>query len=422
MPPPAAAPPAPARAGLKTRRQLLLTGSNRQPTCHITQQELTCGKSGRQLSLLRSGVGRARQGCARSRRRSAATGGRGAGPPWVPLSVAQPCIWRLLQLASVATFRALPQTPGLQASPQAGQQARFSLFAASLANCFTELLRRRGRPDMDQEQPPAATEAEVRAAAPPACAACPCPAADGGRADQRRGAAAAPRPPRPRPLLPCHRSRNLRQAEKMAGRCAAAPQACRCRRCYTRTGGAPPPFNRAPLPAPLAPCCLPQAPSPPDSAAPETKKGGGKPGQHLLKHAVTPEAQAAAAEHLGTDQLEAGLKIRSLRCGPVDPRSLRRPAGAGRVWAAAGAVRGGRGSAAALLCATHGWPAPPWLLCRQPELRAMFTRVFGFPTASGNNGGWRGRAWRWPGGALAQHECGPGLGRTSPAPCVPTLH
>lgn len=115
----------------------------------------------------------------------------------------------------------------------------------------------------------------------------------------------------------------------------------------------------------------------------------GKPGQHLLRHAVTPEASAAAVEHLGADPVAAGEAIWRLRHArgldgmaflprvespttsePRRPHLHAPPPGARRPLTAALPAR----LAARCLC------------CRQPELRVMFSKVFGVPTQSGNNG------------------------------------
>ncbi|PRW57828.1 hypothetical protein C2E21_3333 [Chlorella sorokiniana] len=80
----------------------------------------------------------------------------------------------------------------------------------------------------------------------------------------------------------------------------------------------------------------------PAAAAREAAVAGvpGRPGQHLLKHAVSSEVRAAAIAEFGVDQTEAGTAICRLR---------------------------------------------------QPNLRAMFSKVYGVETKSGNNDWMRGK-------------------------------
>lgn len=53
------------------------------------------------------------------------------------------------------------------------------------------------------------------------------------------------------------------------------------------------------------------AAAPPAQPAAQVKSG--KPGQHLLKHEVTPEAKVAAIAILGPDPIQAGAAIWELR-------------------------------------------------------------------------------------------------------------
>lgn len=54
--------------------------------------------------------------------------------------------------------------------------------------------------------------------------------------------------------------------------------------------------------------------------------GVGRPGQHLLKHAVSPEVRAAAVAEFGEEQVAAGTAICRLRCGK-DPAAVLRSCG-----------------------------------------------------------------------------------------------
>jgi hypothetical protein len=104
------------------------------------------------------------------------------------------------------------------------------------------------------------------------------------------------------------------------------------------------------------------SPSEVKAEAAGAEKRPGKPGQHLLKHEVTPEIRAAAVAALGQDPLEAGQHIWELRQAaaaagqPVVEFDLTRQGCNGVTWS----VPAGWGPAVPPLPCTHtcAWPAP----------------------------------------------------------------
>lgn len=142
-----------------------------------------------------------------------------------------------------------------------------------------------------------------------------------------------------------------------------------------------------------------------DASLPEEEHKAGRPGAHLLKHAVTDEARAAATAALGKDTEQAGKAVLQLRCVRTRGMEQQGPA----AW-----------PPAKLVAATA--TRPRCTLCRrrrQPDLRAMFTRVFGVTTASGNNEWMRGKLMqgaccsvvRWHGRGERRWQTGRGRGR-----------
>ena len=145
-----------------------------------------------------------------------------------------------------------------------------------------------------------------------------------------------------------------------------------------------------------------------------------KPGQHLLRHALTQEAMAAAVECLGDDAEAAGLAILQLRwvAWLLLPSSNvgQSVMGTSRPNTSLPLLHVSPRNPTSALAASQ--PAHLRPCRRQPSLRAMFGRVFGVETNSGNNEWMRGKLLQGGWVAGRSSRCLRGMGLCGTVPLV----